>query len=163
MVCQLEYSFIMFISSTRIMIVFEFSKIRRCLVQTKNAMIKFYMIEIANFLQQLGYIIFELILIIEKNLCFAWCEIWSLKFQFVQGVVWFFWIRTLWCFRIAKWSKGRCIQIGKGGKIDILRKMICWKYGHLWLATSKSAFFWICFKETIMRQWYYFFCCWKML
>ena len=77
----------------------------------------------------------------KENLIFAWCKIWSLKFQFAEGIVWFFWIRKLWCFRNVKRSKGSCIRVGKASKIDIFQKMICWMYGHLWLVTSKDKFF----------------------
>jgi len=54
------------------MIVFEFGKIRRCPVKTENLVIRFYMKQVANFFQQLGYIIFELIFIgMKENLIFA--------------------------------------------------------------------------------------------
>ena len=150
MFCQLENNCILLVSSTRIMIVFEFRKIRRCLAQTTNPMNRFYIMQIAKFLQQLGYIIFEPILIsIQQNLVFAWCKIWCPKFQCAQGIVWFFWILKLWCFKIAKWSKERCIRVGKASKSDIFKKMYCWKYGRLWLFTWKSPtfFFQIWFKE----------------
>ena len=72
MFCQLENKSILLVSSTRIMIVFEFRKIRQCLARTKNSMIRFYIMQIAKFLQQLGYIIFEPIFIsIEQNLVFV--------------------------------------------------------------------------------------------
>ena len=162
--CQLEYSFILFFSSWRIIIVFKFRKIRQCHVKTENLVIRFYLKQVANFLQQLGYITFELIFIgMKENLVFAGCKILSVKFQFAEGIVWFFWIRKLWCFRNVKRSKGSCIRVGKPSKIDIFQKMFCWKYGHLWLVTSKDEFFSDLGQRAKEAPMILFFCCWKML